>query len=110
MYSGLCVGLGIADEEEEDPVVRLLLSLSSATVPPPPTSQACFLLPPKLASDWGSTVEQVPSSEVTAAVYAEDSVEVVESAGEGTGDASAESDMADADEATELAGEKAATS
>ena len=108
MYSGLCVGLGIADEEKEDPVVRLLLSLSSATVPPPP-SQACFLLPPKLASDGGSTVEQVPSSEVTA-VDAEDSVEVVESAGEGTGDASAESDMADADEATELAGEKAATS
>ena len=108
MYSGLCVGLGIADDVEES-VVRLLLSLSSATVPLPPTSQACFLLTPKLASDGGSTVEQVPSSEVTA-VDAEDSVEVVESAGEGTGDASAESDMADADEATELAGEKAATS
>ena len=36
--------------------------------------------------------------------------DVVESAGDGTGDASADSDMADAEEATELAGEKATTS
>ena len=52
LYSGLCVGLGIADEEDVFPTAaagatRLLLSLSSAS----PPSQACFLLPlllPKL--------------------------------------------------------------
>ena len=109
LYSGLCVGLGIDDDDEAAACNRLLLSLSRATFPPP--SQACFLLPPPpqpLISDRGCEAVQEPLSDVV--VDDDDSVEAVESAGEGTGEASADSDMADADEATELAGEKAATS